>query len=122
LAAGLRTRRRDAIGTTLFLGAFIVVMLPISPMCHIHYFIFAMPLVIGLLAAMWERTPFPQVERGYMLLFGANIALNALSALPGFQSWKDFGVTLGAALLLWGAGIHELVRTPAPQVNSIAKD
>ena len=120
LAAGLLTRRRDAIGVTLFLGALIVVMLPISPVCHIHYFIFAMPLVMGLLAAMWERTPFPRVEPAYVLLFGANIVLNVVSALPGFQSWKDYGVTLGATLLLWGAGIFELTRTPIKEQSSLS--
>jgi hypothetical protein len=110
LIVGLTSRRRDAIGTTLFLGGLIVVMLPMSPVCHIHYFIFAMPLVMGLLAAMCERTPFPQFEPRYALLFGANIALNVLPALPGFQSWKDYGVTLLATFLLWGAGIFELAR------------
>jgi alpha-1,2-mannosyltransferase len=115
LVVGLTSRRRDAIGTTLFLGALIVVMLPLSPMCHIHYFIFAMPLVMGLLAAMWERTPFPRFEAGYALLFGANMVLNILSALPGFQSWKDYGVTLFATLLLWAVGIFELTRTPIEQ-------
>ncbi len=120
LAVGLRARRHDAIGTTLFLGTLIVVMLPISPVCHIHYFIFAMPLIMGLLAAMWERTPFPRVEPAYVLLFGANIVLNVVSALPGFQSWKDYGVTLGATLLLWGAGIFELARTPIKEQSSLS--
>lgn len=111
-AAGLWSRRRDAIGTVLFLGALIVVMLPVSPVCHVHYFIFAMPLVMGLLAAMWERVPFPRVAPGLMLLFGVNIVLNFVAELPGFESWKDFGVTLGATFLLWGAGIFELMRRP----------
>ena len=90
-------------------------MLPISPVCHIHYFIFAMPLVMGLLAAMWERVPFPRLTPGLVLLFGANIALNIVAALPGFESWKDFGVTLGATFLLWGAGILDLLRKPPPE-------
>lgn len=115
LWAGLTTRRRDAVGTTLFLGALIVVMLPISPVCHIHYFIFAMPLVMALFAAMWERRPFPQVELAYAILFGANLLLNLVAALPGFESWKEFGVTLGATLLLWGAGIRELTRSGMKQ-------
>lgn len=121
LAFGLTTRRRDAIGITLFLGALIVVMLPISPVCHIHYFIFAMPLVMGLLAAMWERTPFPSFEPAYALLFGLNVLLNILSALPGLQSWKYYGVTLGATLLLWGAGIFELRRRTIPQATAMVQ-
>jgi hypothetical protein len=110
LFAWLRARRRDAIGTVIFLGLLIVTMLPISPVCHIHYFLFAMPLVMGLFAAMWERTPFPRVEPACMVLFSVNIALNALPSLPAFESWKEFGMPLGATLLLWGAGIRELLR------------
>jgi hypothetical protein len=113
LAAGWRARRRDAIGTVLFIGALIVVMLPLSPVCHIHYFLFAMPLVMGLLAAMWGRVPFPGVSTGLVLLFGINIVLNIVAALPGFEMWKDLGVPLAATLLLWAAGIVELLREPS---------
>ncbi len=120
LGAWFWSRRRDAIATVLFLGLLIVVMLPISPVCHIHYFIFAMPLVMGLLAAMWERVPFPRVAPWLVLLFGANIALNIVAALPGFESWKDFGVTLGATFLLWGAGIFELLRNAPPEASDTA--
>lgn len=115
LAAGFYARRRDAIGAVLFIGLLIVVMLPVSPVCHIHYFIFAMPLVMGLLAAAWERVPFPRLPPGLNLLFATNIILNVLAALPGFERWKDFGVTLGATFLLWGAGIFELLRRQGPE-------
>ena len=119
LVAGYRARRRDAIGTTLFLGALILVTLPISPVCHIHYFIFAMPLVMGLLAAMWERTEFPAIEPTYAKLFSANIILNILPSLPALESWKDFGVPLWATLLLWGAALVELMKRVREQ-NGVA--
>ena len=64
------------------------------------------------LAAMWERVPFPCVAPWLVLLFGTNIAL------PGFESWKDFGVTLGATLLLWTTGIFELLRNPPPEAGA----
>lgn len=115
LAAGFYTRRRDAIGTVLFLGGLMVVMLPLSPVCHTHYFVLAMPLMMGLLAAMWERKPFPHVEMGYALLFGINFVLHIAAALPGFESWKFFGAALGGTLLLWAAGLFELLRKAPSQ-------
>jgi hypothetical protein len=110
LGAGVCARRRDAIGTTLFMSSLIVATLPISPVCHIHYFVFAIPLVMGLLATMWERVEFPRVEPIYVMLFAVNIVLNILPSLPGLESWKDFGVPLLATLLLWGAALIELMK------------
>src|SRR5262249_45426018 len=44
-------RRRDAgPDATLFLGALLLLMALSSPVCHLHYFCFALPLVMGFLA------------------------------------------------------------------------
>lgn len=111
LAVGWRRRRGDAISKAMFLGALIVIMLPISPICHVHYFIFAIPLVMTLLADAWERHPFPWLGRGYAILFTGSIAADIAASLPFTDIWlRDLGVPLYATLALWGAGIVALRR------------
>ena len=39
----------------LGLGALVILMLLSSPVCHIHYFTLAVPLVMGLMVASWEK-------------------------------------------------------------------
>src|SRR5262249_7020106 len=45
LAAG--RRRRDGPATVVLLGALLVLMLLLSPVCHLHYFCLWLPLVMG---------------------------------------------------------------------------
>ncbi len=111
LAAGWRRRPGDAIAEVLFLGGLIVIMLPISPVCHVHYFIFAIPLVMALLADAWERHPFPWIGPGYLALFSLSIAADLTVSLPFTNYWlRDFGVPLYATLALWVAGLIALRR------------
>ncbi len=106
LWAGMRRRQGDAISEALFPAALIVIMLPISPICHVHYFIFALPLVMALLADAWERHPLPAIGRGYTIFFSAVIASDLLVSLPFTHGWlRDFGLPLYGNLALWLAGI-----------------
>ncbi len=106
LWAGMRRRRGDAISDALFPAALIVIMLPISPICHVHYFIFAIPLVMALLADAWERHPLPKIGPGYATLFCGVIAADLLVSLPFTHGWlRDFGLPLYTNLALWLAGI-----------------
>ena len=109
LAAGLRPRPVDAISRIIYLGALVVIMLPVSPVCHAHYFIFALPLVLGLVADAWERHPFPSLGPTLTILFSITAAANILASMPFTNQWlRDFGLPLYATLALWLAGIVTL--------------
>jgi hypothetical protein len=105
-----RLRENDAISQVLFLGALIIVMLPISPVSHTHYFVFALPVVMALTAEAWERIAFPQFDRTYTWLFVAHILANFLSTLPVLWLFKDCGLSLYGTLILWAAAIIVLRR------------
>ena len=118
LRAGVKRRRGDAVSDAMFPAALIAVMLPISPISHVHYFIFALPLVMTLLADAWQRHPPPEIGRGYAALFGGVIAADLLVSLPFTHGWlRDFGVPLYANLTLWLAGIVILRRRAAAEIK-----
>lgn len=108
--SGPRHYARESITELLFFSALLIVMIPISPISHTHYFVFALPMVMALTAAAWEKNPFPQIGRGYTLLFAAHILMNVLSMLPGLELLKDLGLSLYGALILWAAGLMALRR------------
>ena len=106
LAVGMRSRQSDPISAILFLGTLIVIMLPISPACHVHYFVFALPLVLALVADAWERHSFPHLGSGLTTLIALTIAVDISASLPVTNHWlMDFGLPLYATLALWVAGI-----------------
>ena len=105
-----RKSRGDAVAEVLFLGALIVIMLPSSPVCHLHYFIFALPLVMALVADAWERHSGPVLGAKLATLFVLNVGLNLLTALQTLASFKEFGVSLYPILALWAAGLMALSR------------
>jgi hypothetical protein len=78
-------------------GQLSVLMIILSPVCHLHYFLFALPLVIVL-----SSDSNPRRFRGLLLIFAA---LNAASLLTVFQ-FRDFGTTTLAALALWAAAFR----------------
>jgi hypothetical protein len=115
LWCGLRRRREDPISELLFLGALTVVMLPALPTCFVPYFIFAIPLVVGLVADAWEQHGFAQLGLGLTLLFALAISADLLaSSLPPIPrlglSLRELGVPLFAALAVWAAGLRALQR------------
>jgi hypothetical protein len=109
LLAG-RRRQGDAVSQVLCLGALTLIMILLSPVCHLHYFCLAVPLVMGLLAAAWERrtTLFP----GWALLglLAVNGTANALPHFATLQRLRDGGLATYAALLLWLIGVVVLAR------------
>jgi alpha-1,2-mannosyltransferase len=98
------------------LSTLMMIMLLASPVCHLHYFAMAMPLVAVLLV-FGERN-----GRGYMggrfaWLLGIYLVLNSLPLIPGLEIFRDLGMATYAALALWVAGITVLARTRASSVN-----
>jgi hypothetical protein len=107
--------RRDATGQVLFLGSLVLVMILVSPVCHLHYFCLAVPLVTGLLAAAWEGKATLAPGPALVLLFAGNVIANSLPHVQFFQRLRDDGVAAYAALLCWLAGVVLLRRRSRPR-------
>jgi hypothetical protein len=100
LAAGWRRGQSGAI-EVVFLGALVLLMLLLSPVCHLHYFCLSVPLLMGLLAFGWERHPTSYWKLGWWLLLLVYLIANALPQFPGLELLRDIGLAMYAALLLW---------------------
>jgi len=110
LCAGQWRRRPIGPEAPLYLGALVMVMLFICPVCHLHYYSFATPMVMGVLAAVWGNELNPSLGWGLLLLFAFNVAGNILSNLPGCESLRDRGFATLPALMLWAAALMMLWR------------
>jgi hypothetical protein len=104
-------RRGDRPAEMTGLGALVVVMALTSPVCHLHYLALAVPLVMGTLAASWERAGTDRVGPGLLTVGVLNLLANVLPNLPGMQAVRDGGLATAGALLLWGAGLAVVWRT-----------
>jgi hypothetical protein len=97
----LAPRRREASAVTLQLGQLLLVMILLSPVCHLHYFCLAVPLVMGCLAAVWEKTDGRIWTLAVGLILAGNLVANLLPHIPVFQRLRDTGLATYAALVLW---------------------
>jgi alpha-1,2-mannosyltransferase len=110
LVAGRRATKGPAL--VIFAGALILIMILLSPVCHLHYFALSVPLVIGLLAWSWEKQAMPRLSGYFLALMGVEVIGNTLPLLPHrFEFFKDTGLAMYAALVLWLVGCVVLCRT-----------
>jgi hypothetical protein len=112
LAAG---RRRPLMGSqaVVFLGALILNMLLLCPVCHLHYFCLAVPLVMGLVAGHWDRLGTDRLGWRLTLL----LAVFAAAALPGqipVQVLRDIGLAMYGAVAVWAAAVVILWKRKDP--------
>jgi hypothetical protein len=112
LASGWR--RPGRYGTLFGLGGLILLMPLLSPVCHLHYFCLALPLVMGLLWHSWDRPP-EDVTRsrlgpGLALLLIAHLVGSVLPRWPGLELLRDLGVAACATMLLWLVAVVILFR------------
>jgi hypothetical protein len=126
-AVGRRPLRGSQV--PLFVGALGLGMILTSPVCHTHYFVLLVPLVMGLLASSWERAPGTErLSPALLALFGLLMAGEVLPLLP--TRWgevlKDTGFASCTALVLWVAACVQLRRAPReiqanPVVSPVAE-
>ena len=79
-----------------FIGALMTVMTVITPINHLHYFVFALPLATALWSRPHRQVPYEAL--GFFLI--ANVA----SMLP-ILALRMYGLTTVAALLLWAMSL-----------------
>jgi len=114
-----RRCRADGPASVVFLGALVILMLLLSPVCHLHYFSLSVPLVMGLVAASGASPGRAGRLRGTALgaLLAINVVANGLPRFPGLEVLRQVGLAGYAALLLWAAGcvvVWRSSRRPAP--------
>jgi hypothetical protein len=109
LAAG---RRRDGhpLQPLLLLCSLTLIMLLLSPVCHLHYFCLAIPLVMGLAARDWESHGAARLSWGLLGVVLANFVLNALTHLPTSDTARDLGFGGYGTILLWGFAVVTMWR------------
>ncbi len=97
-------RREDAREDVLLGGTLILAMLLASPVCHLHYFCLAVPLLMVLVALGRGQGLSP--GRGLLLLLAVYAVALLLPSLPGMQVTRDQGSALAGALLVWVAALQ----------------
>jgi len=103
-----RGQRGDAPAQVLVLGNLVLIMILLSPVCHLHYFCLAVPLVMALLSVAWERKATLYPGTGLSLLLLLLVIANTLPHFAVFQRFRDDGLAAYAAVLLWLAGVITL--------------
>jgi hypothetical protein len=98
----------DPLSVVLLWGGLILNMLLLSPVCHLHYFSLAVPLVMALMAVRWERRSGLALGPGLIALFAFSTVANVLPHLPGLNLLRDGGVAMYAAVALWLVGLGTL--------------
>jgi hypothetical protein len=96
--------------TLLLFGCLTLLMILTSPVCHMHHFALAVPLVMGLLAVLWENEATPRLEAEWKWLLGLFLLVHALLYLPIFAKPRDLGIGLYPSLLLLAASLRLLYR------------
>jgi alpha-1,2-mannosyltransferase len=105
-AAGWQ-KRDSGPNMALFLGALVINMLILSPVCHMHYFSLCVVIVLGLVSARWESHG-SGLGIGLTLIFVVNILCYIPPNIPGLLILRDWAITLYPTLILWTAGIVTL--------------
>ena len=104
---------RSAVGPEipLYLGSVVMVMLFLCPVCHLHYYSMALPMVMGLVAARWKGSLDPAIGAGFVVLLVVNFVGNGLPNLPGCEWLRERGFATYPALILWGTALVVLWRS-----------
>jgi hypothetical protein len=121
-AAGFRPKREDPIADLLLFALLSIVVLPIAPVCHPHYFMLMILLVIGVLAAHLG----PQGRRisgGWITVLATIPLSHVVTGLMQVQRLRDAGLDTWVAVLLWAAAarlLFQRCRVPSSDDPSIS--
>jgi len=110
LAAGRRVAGHR-LRSLLLLGALTLVMLMLSPICHLHYFCLALPLIMGLVALQWEVYGTTKLSLGLTVVVWVNFVGNCVTHFPHTELARDLGLAAYATMLLWLYAVVTLWRT-----------
>lgn len=104
LWAGGWRKSKSPTDSLLLLGCLALLMILSSPICHQHYFVQCVPLVMGLLAAQWEDRKSLRVGWGLIVLLTLFTLTFAILYLPRMELACSLALGIYPSLLLLGAG------------------
>jgi hypothetical protein len=129
----LAARRPAALrgeAVALWIGALSLIMILLSPVCHTHYFVLELPLLMAFQWRSWRRrgdisgpllgrsdSPLDLPTLGLFLFV---VVGNTLPLLPALQLLRDCGAGMYTALVVWLAACRALrqeVVSAAPPVE-----
>jgi hypothetical protein len=101
---------KEAIG----FSALVLLMVLLSPVCHLHYMTLAVPMLTCLMAVALERDRVDGWFFGTLGLFVVFLAANIVPLLPGMEFFRDVGLAGYSTLALWAAGCATVAWYPVP--------
>lgn len=107
-----RSRPEPCFEATQF-SALILLMAILSPICHLHYLIFCLPLVICLIARQWHNADTLRLSPALVVMFAMFTLANIVPSLPGLDRLKDLCVNMFGTLPIYAAATLALWRWPA---------
>ena len=110
LAAFGWRRQADGVDLVMFFGLLVLDMLFISPVCHLHYYSLALPLVTALMAERWRQHDGLSLGPWLLGLLAVFAVANLLPQLPNMTLLRDCGAAMYGALVVWAAAIGLLWR------------
>lgn len=110
----LRPTRDDLLAIATLATA----MLPISPVCHNHYFALHLPLVAALIARQMDRQSHVDLNLRAWALIALYLLAAILPRLPGLDALRPLGISLYAGLGLWALGIRALWMGEPDQIST----
>jgi hypothetical protein len=102
--------RKPAHRLALAGSALLLLMVLLSPVCHTHYFVMAVPALMSLLALSWERQGRARLGAGWLWGSLLYALANTLPLLPALVILKDTGLAMYAAVAVWALTAAALVR------------
>jgi hypothetical protein len=99
----------DPVATMLVIGQLMLLLPQISPICHAHYFVLALPTFLTLYALALKSYGWPRINSPMGWLFITYLGANALPWLPNLGVLRD-GLPGWANLALWLIGLIVLWR------------
>jgi hypothetical protein len=100
-------------------GGLILLMTIFSPVCHSHYLLFCLPIVMSLLANAWQHQPTIRIPRALTTCFIVFNMTVAVAYLPGLEILKDRCAALFATLPLWAIPVVQVWRKPRNQETEV---
>ncbi len=131
LCAGWRKKERP-VGEVLFLGMLCMLMMWLSPVCHLSYFSWLLPAIMALLALQWEHRPTLALGVAWIGLLVLNNIVHVFAHLqdyPFFRACRQLGLTTYVGLIFFaiaaitnarGFGRRESATKETPQTTRAA--
>src|SRR5205823_1802212 len=90
--------------------------------CHLHYFTFAVPLFMAMLAQHWEGKSSLRFGAGLTVLFAVFFVANGLPHFNELSVLRDVGTAMYSALLLLAVALLRARRSPVSAAVILDKE